>query len=239
MKWPRIITAVLIFLFVSGCTVIIKKTPPEEVRKAKQLKEQVEDLSAQVENLKQQKEQEVSQLVNAKKSLEQRLEQEIKDKQVRLELAERGLVITFVAEVLFDSGKAKIKPEAYGTLDKISKVLQEEVADRDIGIEGHTDNEPIKYSSWKSNWELSTARALSVLHYLVDNKSIEPGRVSARGYGEYRPVASNETGQGRQKNRRVEIIILPKITSPKVEVSDVQKIKEIEEKRIEEEKKYK
>ena len=84
--------------------------------------------------------------------------------------------------------------------------------DLNIGIEGHTDNEPIEYSGWKSNWELSTARALSVLHYLADQEGIAPQRLSAVGYGEYKPVASNDTKEGRRLNRRVEIVILPKIT---------------------------
>ncbi|MBI4226988.1 MAG: flagellar motor protein MotB, partial [Candidatus Omnitrophica bacterium] len=88
-------------------------------------------------------------------------------------------------------------------------VLREELPDQPNGIEGHTDNEPIKASGWKSNWELSTARATSVLHYLVDNKGVSPERVSAIGYGEYRPVISNATAEGRQQNRRVEVVVLP------------------------------
>jgi chemotaxis protein MotB len=89
-------------------------------------------------------------------------------------------------------------------------VILKEAADFHIGIEGHTDNQPIKYSSWKSNWELSTARATSVLHYL-ESQGVKPYRMAAIGYGEYRPVDSNETEPGRRKNRRVEIIILPEL----------------------------
>ncbi|MCK5081464.1 MAG: OmpA family protein, partial [Candidatus Omnitrophica bacterium] len=84
------------------------------------------------------------------------------------------------------------------------------VSDLNVGIEGHTDNVPITHSGWKSNWELSTARALSVLHHLEDNEGISPKRLSATGYGEFRPVASNATKAGKQDNRRVEIVILPK-----------------------------
>jgi len=157
----------------------------------------------------------LDELGQTKQLLEQRLKQEIADKQVRLSMAEKGLVITFVADVVFDSGKAKIRPEVYPTLDKVARILAENVPENDIGIEGHTDNEPIKYSGWKSNWELSTARALSVLHYLVDDKGISPLRVSAIGYGEYRPVASNDSKEGRQLNRRVEIVILPKVSKVK------------------------
>jgi chemotaxis protein MotB len=88
-------------------------------------------------------------------------------------------------------------------------VIQEKVADRDIGIEGHTDNEPIKHSGWKSNWELSTARATSVLHFLEEG-GVNPRQMVASGYGEYRPMVSNDDPSSRQKNRRVEIVILPK-----------------------------
>ena len=86
------------------------------------------------------------------------------------------------------------------------------MSDLNVGIEGHTDNVPIKYSGWKSNWELSSARAMSVLHYLIDDHGINPPRLSATGYGEYHPVETNDTAEGRQKNRRVEIVILPKTT---------------------------
>jgi len=128
---------------------------------------------------------------------------------------DKGLVITFLADVLFDSGKAKVKQDATPILDKVARILNENVADLDVGIEGHTDNVPIKSSGWKTNWELSTARALSVLHYLSDNKGVSASRLSAIGYGEYRPVASNGTSYGRHKNRRVEIVILPPVTKIK------------------------
>jgi chemotaxis protein MotB len=94
-------------------------------------------------------------------------------------------------------------------------VLRDNVPQLGVGIEGHTDNQPIKFSNWKSNWELSTARALSVLHYLVDNRGIAPERLSVMGYSEYRPVASNDTWEGRKMNRRVEVVILPPVTKVK------------------------
>jgi chemotaxis protein MotB len=86
------------------------------------------------------------------------------------------------------------------------------MADYYVGIEGHTDNIPIARSGWKSNWELSSARALAVLHYLEKEEKISPERLSAIGYGEFQPVASNDTKDGRQANRRVEIVIMPKLT---------------------------
>jgi len=180
-----------------GCTIIFQKGRRSDAEKIQELSGQLDELMA------------------AKRLLEDRLQQEIADKQVRLDMAERGLVITFVADILFDSGKDKIRPEAYNVLDKVARVLNENIPDYNIGIEGHTDNQPIKYSGWKSNWELSTARALSVLHYMVDLKDLAPDRVQAIGYGEYRPVTSNDSVEGRKMNRRVEIVVLPKVTKVK------------------------
>jgi len=188
---------ILLITGLTGCTFIFQKGRRSDIQK-------IEELSKQLDELNQ-----------TKKLLEERLGQEIKDKQVRLEMMEKGLVITFLADVLFDSGKSKIKPEAYATLDKVTRVLNENVPEYNVGIEGHTDNVPIKLSGWKSNWELSTARALSVLHYIVDQKGVAPSRVSAIGYGEYNPVASNDNIEGRQLNRRVEIVILPKVSKVK------------------------
>ncbi|MFH0918574.1 MAG: OmpA family protein [Candidatus Omnitrophota bacterium] len=181
----------------AGCTFIFQAGKRSDAQK-------IQELSAQLDEL-----------ARAKGLLEQKLGQEINDKQIKLQMMEKGLVITVVGDLLFDSGKAKIRPEAFGLLTKVSAVLKDNMARFDVGIEGHTDNVPIKQSGWKSNWELSTARALSVLHYLANEQGISPERLSAIGYGEYRPVASNETKDGRKQNRRVEIVILPNITKVK------------------------
>ena len=195
------ITAVLFIAFLTfsltGCTVIFQKGRRSDIEKISQLKGQL------------------SELERAKAELDDRLKKEIADKEVKVEMLERGLVITFVSEVLFDSGKAKLRAESLGKLNKVASVLQTTVKDLNVGIEGHTDNVPIKYSGWKSNWELSSARAMSVLHHMVDQEGVEPHRLSATGYGEYHPVASNDAKEGRQKNRRVEIVILPKATKQK------------------------
>ncbi len=199
------LVAILILAFVTaGCAVNLYSGKPSD-------KAKIGELSTEVDRLQQLREQEKQELQEAMELLEKRLKKEIDDKEVMLEMAERGLVITFVAEVLFDSGKAKIKPEAYPALDKVAKVIRDKVSDREIGVEGHTDNEPIKHSGWKSNWELSTTRATSVLHYLVEKGKLNPKMLSAIGYGEYRPIVSNDTAEGRQKNRRVEIVIMPKV----------------------------
>lgn len=194
---------VLVGLAVAGgCGVNFYAGRPGDVKR-------IHELSAQIDQLRLQKEVENQQLREAKALLEDRLRKEIGSKQVRLEMEERGLVLTFVAEVLFDSGKAKVRSEANETLSKVAGVIQEKVSDRKIGIEGHTDNEPIKHSGWKSNWELSTARATSVLHFL-EEQGVNPRLMVASGYGEHNPVIANDSSEGRQKNRRVEIVILPK-----------------------------
>lgn len=193
-RFLKLVLISLLTVSFSGCTFIFQRGRRSDVEK-------IEELSSQLDELN-----------RAKKLLEDRLSQEIKDKQVKLQMMEKGLVITVVGDLLFDSGKAKIRLEADALLDKVAKVLQENVPQFSVGIEGHTDNRPIKYSGWKSNWELSTARALSVLHYLVNEKGILPDRLSAIGYGEFHPVASNDTKEGRQDNRRVEIVILPQLT---------------------------
>jgi chemotaxis protein MotB len=196
-SFAKIISVLFLTLCLTGCTVIFQTGRRSDVEKIDKLSQQLDELT------------------QTKKLLEERLSQEINDKQVKLQMMEKGLVITFVADVLFDSGKAKIKPEAYPILDKVARVLKENIPELNVGIEGHTDNVPIKHSGWKSNWELSTSRALSVLHYLVDQKEILPDRVSAIGYGEYKPVASNDTKDGRSANRRVEVVILPRLTKAK------------------------
>jgi len=197
----KIILTALVSVSLAGCTFIFQTGRRSDTQK-------IENLSRQLDELSQ-----------TKRLLEERLSSEINDQQVKLQMMDKGLVISFVADVLFDSGKAKIKPAAYSVLDKVARVLTENVPQLNVGIEGHTDNVPVKLSKWKSNWELSSARSLSVLHYLVDKKGISPDRLSAIGYGEYHPVASNDTKVGRQANRRVEIVIIPQITKVK-EVKD-------------------
>ena len=200
-----ILTSFLIIflsLALSGCTLIFQKGRRTDVEKITQLKTQL------------------SELEQAKKELEDRLRSEIDGKQARVDMTDRGLVVTFVSEVLFDSGKAKLREDSLEKLAKVTGVLNTTVRDLNIGIEGHTDNVPIRHSGWKSNWELSSAGAMSVLHYMIDDQDVEPARLSGTGYGEYKPVADNETVEGRQKNRRVEIVILPNVVKEAAQTSD-------------------
>ena len=159
--------------------------------------QRIEELSRQLDEFR-----------DTKQLLEQRLKQEIQDKEVSLEMADRGLIISFIADVLFDSGQAKIKREAISTLDKVVRILIENVPGNDIGIEGHTDNLPIKTHEFPSNWQLSATRAANVVHFLTTRTGVPENQISAAAYADQRPVAPNETEVGRQRNRRVDIVFL-------------------------------
>ena len=197
MRKTSLILLVISLLVLNGCTIVFQKGRRSDLEKIEILKG------------------ELTKLKEASKLLESDLAQEIEDEKVRLTMAEKGLVITFVAEVLFDSGKAKLRTDSLPILDKVVVILKEAVPDNRIGIEGHTDNDPIKHSRWKSNWELSAQRALSVLNHL-ESRDITPARLSAIGYGEYQPIVSNDLAEGRQVNRRVEIVILPKTVKEQI-----------------------
>lgn len=116
----------------------------------------------------------------------------------------RGVVITFSDAVLFGSGSADLKPEVQKVLVEIAKLLS--VNPGKFAVEGHTDNVPISSPKYASNWELSTARAASMVHFFID-KGLDPTKFSVAGYAEFRPLETNATEEGRQKNRRVEIVI--------------------------------
>ncbi len=178
--------------------------------RAKEIKRLMEEKEKATKQVAQEKTKEANELVEAQRQLAESLKQELGDAQAKLAMTERGLVLTFLDEIFFDSGKASIKPEGLETLKKVATVLKETVPNSPVAVEGHTDNQPIKHSGWKSNWELSSARALAVVHYFVEDQSLQPQRLRAVGVGEYQPVASNDNLQGRRQNRRVEVVILPK-----------------------------
>ena len=185
----------------SGCALNLYKQSPQSRKKILELKSKVSTLEK--EQRKEQRE-----FSKVKKELESKLKKQISDKQVSVRMQEGGVAIILSDNILFDSGKAEIKRQAYPVLDKVIRIIKTKVSDKNVGIGGHTDNVPITYSKWDSNWELSTARATNVLHYMM-KKGVSPDRLSATGYGEHHPVASNTTDAGRARNRRVEIVILP------------------------------
>ena len=144
--------------------------------------------------------------------LERALASEIKRNEVALHMEADGLVVSLREIGFFDSGSAAIKPGAEAALTRIAKILQ--AHPYAVCIEGHTDNIPIHTSQFSSNWELSTARATGLVRILVEQHSISADRLSASGYAEFHPAASNDTAKGRQLNRRVDLVILTSAKQP-------------------------
>ena len=150
--------------------------------------------------------QELRQLQDIFDTLQTWAAQQDLDGLVYVVMEERGIIIRFADRVLFDLGKAELRQEAKEVLDRIGNLLNR--IPNHVRVEGHTDNLPIRTAMFPSNWELSTARATSVIRYLIENCGLQPNMLSAAGYGEYRPIQTNATGEGRAANRRVDIVIL-------------------------------
>jgi chemotaxis protein MotB len=138
--------------------------------------------------------------------LQEALQNEISLNQVALHRETEGLVVSLKEFGFFNSGSTTIKRESLPALDRIASILA--VRNWRLRIEGHTDNQPIHTPQIASNWELSTARATEVVRFLIINHRFAPERLSAAGYAEFHPVASNLTANGRAQNRRVDIVIL-------------------------------
>lgn len=145
-------------------------------------------------------------LEEVKTELQHALQEEVKGGTVRISEDGRGLTVSLSEAGFFDPGSAVMKPKALEILDRIAEKVRALPAQ--IRVEGHTDNTPIRTAQFPSNWELSTSRATHVLQYLLANAQIQPMRLSAVGYGEYRPISENETIEGRAANRRVDLVIL-------------------------------
>ena len=139
------------------------------------------------------------------------MKSEISKGQVTISELKGKLTVNMVDSILFDSGKAEVKKGGLEILGKVISILKD-VKDKAIRIEGHTDNVQISRNlaqRYPTNWELSAARAINVARYLQD-EGIDPGQLSAGAYGEWKPVATNDTAEGKAKNRRIEINLVPK-----------------------------
>ncbi|MCK1985496.1 MULTISPECIES: flagellar motor protein MotB [Peribacillus] len=124
-------------------------------------------------------------------------------------LTDEGMLISIRENVLFESGVAEVRSENRKIAKEISDLLVMDLP-RNIIVSGHTDNIPIKNHQYESNWDLSVMRSVNFMKLLLENKELDPEMFSAKGHGEFKPVASNETKKGRAKNRRVEILIVPR-----------------------------
>jgi chemotaxis protein MotB len=141
-----------------------------------------------------------------RRQLEAALGQEIQKREVVLRVTPEGFIISLKDLGFFNSGQAVLRSGAEAKIERIAKVLSQHGFD--IRVEGHSDNQPIHTPQFRSNWQLSTARAMTVLLLLVNDSKLDPKRVSVAGYGEYRPVADNTTPDGRRMNRRVDLVVV-------------------------------
>ncbi len=162
----------------------------------------------------QEKEKSIAELKKTYNSLVGEMSEEIKKGEITITQLKDKLTVNMVEQILFDSGSAEIKKNGKKVLDRVAEILMK-VTDKQVRVEGYTDNVPISSrlaARFPTNWELSTARATTVARYLQD-KGIDPRLLSAAGYSEYRPVAPNDTEEGRSINRRIEISLIPKDTA--------------------------
>jgi chemotaxis protein MotB len=181
----------------------------EEVEEVEEPHEEtVEEPDPVESSIEEQKQQDWEALNALKEQIDQYFVQKGLDVSIETNLMKEGLLITFPDGVLFDSGKADVTAEAKLLAKEVSEFLVTEPP-REIRIAGHTDDRPISTEKYPSNWELSAARALNFMKVLLSNSMLESERFSSIAYGEFRPVASNATAEGRKKNRRIEILILP------------------------------
>lgn len=169
------------------------------------------ELAVQKAELATQKDEEIRRLRGTYDSLVKNLEGEIAKGEIKVRQIRDRLSVQLVEKILFDSGKAEIKPEGKVVLEKVGNVLKS-VNDKQIRIEGYTDSMPIGAGlrgKYPTNWELSTLRATTVLRFLQEKAGVDGKYLSAVGYGPHRPVAANDTEQGRAENRRIEIVLTP------------------------------
>jgi len=185
----------------------------DESAKGKAEKEVLKRRLSQINGEKIQAEEKLGQLKSTYESLLSDLKTQIEKKEVAIKAFEEKISLTFVDRILFQVGEAAITPSGREVLRDLGKGLRN-VKFKQIRVEGHTDNTPIRPGSglgFPSNWELSTARAAAVVRYLQNEVGLDPANLEAVGYAFYRPVAGNDTEEGRALNRRVNIVIAPKL----------------------------
>ncbi|HIS29139.1 MAG TPA: flagellar motor protein MotB [Candidatus Avamphibacillus intestinigallinarum] len=190
--------------------------PPQDPSKeitAEDKKEDKEDKKAQKEAQDEKKaeelysEKEQNELKKVQKRVDGYIEQNDLSEKFETSLSEEGLLITIRDTVLFDSGSASVRNTDESTAKELSDLLYMK-PQREVIISGHTDNMPIRNSKYDSNWELSVSRAVNFMKLILKNDKLDPKSFSAKGFGEYQPSATNDTKEGRAKNRRVEIQII-------------------------------
>ncbi len=193
----------------------LRQQADENEKKAQAMEQQLAAARGEVGKLAKEKEAELAKLKQAQNEMLQSLKKEVEAGEVMVnQLADR-LSVKILDKILFASGEATISGKGQNVLKRVGKVLvSARDKDKIIRIEGHTDNVPIGAKikdKFATNWELSTARATTVVRFLTEASKIPPDAFEAAGLGEYHPVAKNDTPQSRQQNRRIEIILYPRV----------------------------
>ena len=179
-------------------------------KRVAELEIEITELMIMSGDLKTQREQELTAVTKTYNDLIKDLKEEVQSGKIEIEQIRGSLTLSVAEEIFFDTGKTDIKPEGQEVLKRIGIILQD-IPEKNIRIEGHTDNVPIVSplrKQYPTNWELGAARAVNVVRFFQNNTGIDPLRLSAVSYGQYRPIAPNKTKAGRAKNRRVEIILI-------------------------------
>lgn len=203
------------YLFLNQAT--LRQQADENAKKAQALEQQLAQAKGEVGKLSKEKEAELAKLKQAQEDMLKSLKKEVEAGEVMVsQLADR-LSVKILDKILFASGEAAISPKGREVLKRVGKVLAT-ARDKDkvIRIEGHTDNVRIGKAlqqKFPTNWELSTARATTVVRFLAESSKIPPDAFEAAGLGEYHPVAGNDKPEGRQQNRRIEIVLYPRVAS--------------------------
>ena len=175
----------------------------EDVFNLAALSNQIAEAQKSISDLKEENEH----VTKTQHGLEDEMRKALESKDVTISELKGKLTVNILDQILFDSGEAELKPEGQKILEKIAGVLMQHT-NRQIHVIGHTDDVPIR-RKFASNWELSTARATAAVRFLQERAGVDPRRLGALGCGEFHPVASNSTPEGRARNRRIEIVILP------------------------------
>src|SRR5258708_1806185 len=180
-----------------------------------ELTKQNQDLSQQLQDTQHAKDAEIAKLKGSYDELVNGLKSELQAGQVTITQLKGRLSVNMVDKILFNSGEAEVKPEGRQVLERVREVLKK-LQDKDIRIEGYTDNVPISAalrSKYTTNWELSTTRATAVVRYLEDKSRIPQDRLIPPRYAQNRPIAGNDTPEGRQQNRRIDSVLVPSESS--------------------------
>ncbi len=199
----------------------LNATSNNKDRMISELTQEKQALQDKVNALNREKEDSISSLKKTYDNLMQDMQSEIKSGEIQITQLKDKLTVNMVDRILFNSGRAEVNKQGQNTLEKVGAILKG-IKDKQFRIEGHTDNIPISRelkAKYETNWELSAARATHVARYLIEKTGLDPKLVAITGYADTRPVADNTTPEGRAKNRRIEIVLVPLDAATPVPVS--------------------